>query len=67
MKKRYIGDGFEHNYGCISVSVKVEELKKLSINEYGEVKFFVAPRKEPNIKSGATHSVFVKEEEATHW
>lgn len=56
-EKNYVGNGWQNQYGDIQISVKLEELNKLPVNQYGEVKLFVGKLREVNPKSKATHYV----------
>lgn len=57
--KNYLGNGWENTqYELINVSVNLEKLKALPVNEYGDVRITVARMKEPNAKSKATHTVY---------
>lgn len=57
--KNYVGNGWENTqYELVNVSVNLEKLKALPVNEYGDIRLTVAKMKQPNAKSGATHTVY---------
>ena len=56
--KTFVGRGWAFKYG-VNISVNLEELNKLTPNQYGDVKLVVKERKEPDAKSKATHYVAV--------
>ena len=57
--KNYVGSGWQNEkYDFINLSLNLEKLKQLPVNQYGDVKVTVAKMKKPNAKSKATHSVY---------
>jgi hypothetical protein len=58
-EKRYVGKGwmkkFDNGGAVINVSLKIDQLKVLTPNEYGDVCIVVGERREPDSKSKATH------------
>ena len=60
--KNYLGLGWEkvfNNGGSvINLSLKLEDLQDLPVNEYGDIKIVVARRKEPDAKTRSTHLVY---------
>lgn len=61
--KTYVGKGWNYTFSdsgntVVDCSVKLEELKKLPVNEYGEVRFTVSEMKQKDVKSGATHTIY---------
>lgn len=64
--ENYVGTGWENQYG-INVSINLEKIKNLPVDNYGNVKVYVGKRKSVDEKSKATHWVkeskpFVKTE-----
>jgi len=55
-KDNYLGTGWENQYG-INVSLNLEKLKALPVDNYGNIKVYVGKRKEVDAKSKATHWV----------
>lgn len=55
-KDNYVGTGWENQYG-INVSLNLEKLKALPVDNYGNIKVYVGKRKEVDAKSKATHWV----------
>ena len=58
--KNYVGNGWESPKfeGMINISLNLEKLKELPVNEYGDIKLTVSKMREPNVKSKATHTVY---------
>lgn len=55
-KDNYVGTAWENQYG-INVSINLEKIKQLPVDNYGNVKIYVGKRKEVDAKSKATHWV----------
>lgn len=62
-QKNYVGNGWEHPKfeGCVNVSLNLEKLKELEVNDYGDIKLTVAKMREPSAKTKATHTVYVND------
>jgi len=59
MAKNYVGNGWKSDkYDIINLSVNLEKLNAMPVNEYGDIKISVALMKEPNAKTKATHTVY---------
>lgn len=54
----YVRSAWETQYG-INVSINLEKIKNLPVDNYGNVKIYVGKRKQVDEKSKATH--YVKE------
>ncbi|WP_276979207.1 hypothetical protein [Flavobacterium filum] len=58
-QKNYVGNGWKAGqYDIVNLSLNLEKLNALPVNEYGDIKITVASMKEPNSKTGATHTVY---------
>ncbi len=58
-EKNYVGNGWENTqYDLVNVSVNLEKLNALPVDDYGNVRITVAKMKQPNAKSKATHTVY---------
>lgn len=61
-EKNYVGQGwlrtFQNGGNIINLSLNLEQLQKLPVDQYGNIKITVAPRREPSEKSKATHTVY---------
>lgn len=59
-EKNYVGNGWKHPKfdDTVNISVNLEKLKSLPVNEYGDVKLTVSKMREPNSKTKATHTVY---------
>lgn len=55
--EKFVGKGWSNQYGGIRVSIKLDDIKNLPVNKYGDVELYVGPRKQPDEKSKATHFV----------
>lgn len=53
-KENYVGTGWQNDYG-VNISLNLEKLKQLPVDNYGNIKLFVGKRKEVDAKSKATH------------
>ena len=58
--KNYCGNGWKHPKfdDTINISLNLEKLKTMTVNEYGDIKLTVSKMKEPNAKTKATHTVY---------
>ncbi len=58
--KNYCGNGWKHPKfdDTINISLNLEKLQAMPVNEYGEIKLTVSKMKEPNAKTKATHTVY---------
>lgn len=56
--KTYVGNGWKSKFG-VRISLKIEKLKELPVNKWGDILLEVTERKEPDEKSKATHYVTV--------
>ncbi len=57
--KNYLGNGWKAGkHDIVNLSLNLEKLKQLPVNEYGDIKISVAKLKEPNSKTKATHTVY---------
>ena len=54
----YVGCGWYGNYGSIIMKLKIEKLRSLQADKYGEISVIVAPRRKIDEKSKATHYVY---------
>lgn len=65
----FVGSGwlktFSNGGSVINIKIKKAEIEKLEPNEYGDIALVVAPRREPDEKSKATHYVKVDEYKRT--
>ncbi len=59
--KTFVGAGWSNKIDGVNISVKLEEIKKLTPNKYGDIFLEVNPRRNPDEKTGATHYVSVNE------
>jgi len=59
-EKNYLGNGWENQKfpDMINITVNLEKLNKLPVNEYGDVKLTVSKMREPSPKTKATHTVY---------
>jgi len=61
--KVYVGKGWKKEFAnggyVINMSIKKEELLKLTPNQYGDIRLVIGSRKQPDEKSKATHWVSV--------
>lgn len=57
--KNFVGSGWKPGqYDVINLSLNLDKLNSLPVNDYGDIKITVAKMKEPNAKSKATHTVY---------
>lgn len=58
--KNYVGNGWKHPKfdDTVNLSLNLEKLNELTVNEYGDIKLTVSLMKEPNAKTKATHTVY---------
>ena len=58
--KNYCGNGWKHPKfdDTINISLNLEKLQAMPVNEYGDIKLTVSKMKEPNAKTKATHTVY---------
>lgn len=58
-ERNFLGNGWKASkYDIVNLSLNLEKLKALPVNEYGDIKISVASMKEPNAKTKATHTVY---------
>ena len=57
MEAKFVGTGWENQYGGIRISIKREELLNIPVNAYGDVLLYVGKRKQIDQKSKASHFV----------
>lgn len=55
-KEVYLGSAWQNDYG-INVSLNLEKLKQLPVDNWGNIKIYVGKRKSVDEKSKATHWV----------
>lgn len=55
--EKFVGKGWSNQYQGIRVSIKLDDIKNLPVNKYGDVELYVGPRKQVDEKSKATHYV----------
>lgn len=55
--EKFVGKGWANQYQGIRVSIKLDDIKNLPVNKYGDVELYVGPRKQVDEKSKATHYV----------
>ena len=55
--EKFVGKGWSNQYQGIRVSIKLEDIKNLPVNKYGDFELYVGPRKQVDEKSKATHYV----------
>src|SRR3990167_8875524 len=64
-EKNYVGKGWErtlklkdgNTITSLALSLKIDDLNKLPVNEYGDIKLIVGKRRSADEKSKATHWV----------
>ncbi len=58
--KVYVGNGWKSPKfdGVVNISLNLEKLNQLPVNEYGDIKLTVSKMREPNAKTKATHTVY---------
>lgn len=60
--KRYVGKGWEHTFpdggSVVNLSLNIEDLGRLPVDQYGCVKVTVSRMKSQDTKSKATHTVY---------
>ena len=61
-QKQYIGKGWRHpEYDLINADIKQDEIAKLTPDNYGCVRITIAMLKAQDVKSKATHTVYVND------
>lgn len=58
--KNYVGNGWQNQKfpDMINITVNLEKLKAMPVNNYGDVKLTVSKMKQPSEKTKATHTVY---------
>lgn len=66
--KNYVGNGWKHPKfeDTINISLNLEKLNALPVNDYGDVKLTVSLMREPNSKTKATHTVYENDYNPEH-